>query len=99
MKALLTLAIIVSTTQAFALESFYGRAVQRGNTYTCVYENNTGVPQNMKYVVFNFDRVHGDSNSYDVQNRIDKVVASGATISEKTAEHSARLNFCKYLAR
>lgn len=100
MKALLSLVILSTVSfSANALESFYGRTVQRGHVYTCVYENNSGVAQNMKYVVFNFDRVSGHSNSFDVKSRIDKVVADGGSLSEKTLKSSVNVNYCKYLAR
>lgn len=106
MKKFLSVLIIAASTvsvsaHALGLESFYGTAVQRGNMWTCFYENTTGVTQSMKYVVFTFDPISGDSASYDVQNRIDQVVGPGETLSART-EHvfgSSRVNYCKYLAR
>lgn len=104
MKSFLSLLFVAASTvsvsaHAIGLESFYGTTVQRGNTYTCVYENNTGATQSMKYVVFSFE-AHGDGGDIVVQDRIDKVVAPGETVRAST-EHfmSGRNNFCKYLAR
>ncbi len=105
MKTFLSILFVAASTaslsaHALGLESFYGRTVQRGHVYTCFYENNTGASQNMKYVVFNFENSAGDSSAYDVQNRIDKVVNSGETITAST-QHAlnAKVNYCKYLAR
>jgi hypothetical protein len=105
MKKFLALLITTSTlsvsAHAIGLESFYGRAVQRGHVLTCFYENTTGAAQNMKYVVFNFDPISGDSASYDVQDRIDQIVQPGETLSARTDQvlGSSRVNYCKYLAR
>lgn len=106
MKSFLSLLFIAASTvsvsaHAIGLESFYGRPVQRGHTWTCFYENTTGSTQNMKYVVFTFDPISGDSASYDVQDRIDQIVEPGETLSARTDQGigSSRVNYCRYLAR
>ncbi|MEA9358155.1 hypothetical protein SHI21_18115 [Bacteriovorax sp. PP10] len=105
MKKFLSFLFVAASTvsvsaHAIGLESFYGRAVQRGHVLTCFYENTTGATQNMKYVVFNFEPISGDSASYDVQDRIDQTVGPGETLSARTDQPlgSIRVNYCKYLA-
>ncbi len=93
--------LISVSAHAFGLESFYGRPVQRGNTWRCIYENTTQSSQSMKYVVFTFSPISGDNADFDVQNRIDMVVEPGETLSAST-DHvlgAGRVNYCRYLAR
>lgn len=103
MKTFLTLAVLGASTFSLSahagLESFYGKPVQRGHVYKCVYENTTGSAQSMKYVVFNFDHVSGDNAPYDIQERIDTVVQDGDTVAASVSHAQGRINHCKYLAR
>lgn len=106
MKKFLSLLIIAASTASFSahaigLESFYGRPVQRGLGWKCLYENTTTSAQSMKYVVFTFQHTSGDNADFDVQNRIYQVVNPGESLSAAT-DHvtgGGRVSYCRYLAR
>lgn len=102
MKVFLFLCVsaMAMTAGAWGLESYYGRVTQRGFEYTCSYHNRTGQILDMKYVVFNVDRMSGDDNGHDVQERIDSVVYAGKTLTSKIhIAGSYRVNHCRFLAR
>jgi len=103
MKTLLTMATILSavSTQAWGLESHYGRVSQRGHIYTCHFTNKTNHTLDMKYVEFSFLRIggHGD-NEFTVQKRVDVRVQPGESIRHSVRpNHVQTVYHCKYLAR
>lgn len=106
MKKFLSLLVLVASTasisaHAIGLESFYGRPVQRGLGWKCLYENTTTSAQSMKYVVFTFQSSSGDNADFDVHNRIDQVVHPGQSLNAET-DHvigGDKVNYCRYLAR
>lgn len=85
---------------AWGLDSHYGVVSNQGWDYTCTFRNNTGRALDMKYVVFNVDRTSGDSASEDVQERIDKIVYAGKTVTASVdiSGHYV-VNHCRFLAR
>lgn len=101
MKSILFLLITAASFSAQAkLESFYGRVSNYGFRYTCTYQNDTGAAQNMKYVIFSFDRLSGENPEFEVQERIDKVVSPGEVIQHSVREPLAHIaRHCRYLAR
>lgn len=106
MKTFLSLLFVAASTvsmsaHALGLESFYGRPVQRGLGWRCLYENTTTSSQSMKYVVFTFQSASGDNADFDVQIRIDQMVNPGEGLSASTDHVTGgdRVNYCRYLAR
>lgn len=98
--AFLLVSALSLTAGAWGLDSHYGVVSNHGSDYTCTFHNKTNHALDMKYVVFNVDRMSGDSNSNDVQDRIDKVVAAGDTLSASTNIVGPYVvNYCKFLAR
>jgi len=100
MKALvLFLATAASLSANAALESHYGKVKSRGFTHTCSLTNRSGSTLDFKYVVFTFEG-HGDSNDYDVQERIDKRVQPGDSVSASVSQSVATgARYCRFLAR
>ncbi len=101
MKTLLALLVTMTALSAQAwLKSHYGKLKNRGSTYTCTLTNKTNDTLDMKYVVFSFETLSGESAPYDVQNRIDKRVRSGESITASVNEtYAYKANVCKFLAR
>ena len=100
MKALvLFLATAASLSANAGLESHYGKVKSRGFTHTCSLTNRSGSTLDFKYVVFTFEG-HGDSNDYDVQERIDKRVQPGDSVSASVSQSTATAaRYCRFLAR
>jgi len=99
MKALIFALATVASFSAQALESHYGKVSFSGGEYHCTYTNNGGA-KNMKYVFFAMERRAGKNPEFNVQNKIDTVVAAGETITAHSGLSGAyTAQFCKFLAR
>lgn len=101
MKKLLFVLVSATTLTASAgiLESFYGKVRSSGFNHQCTFYNNTGSTLDMKYVAFTFMYLSGDSADYDVQERIDRVVEPGETVSYSVREVHGHPRYCRFLAR
>jgi hypothetical protein len=85
---------------AWGLDSHYGRVSRRGSDYSCTFYNNTGHALNMKYVVFHVDSFSGDDLGNDVQERIDKIVYPGHSLtSSKNLIGAYTVSYCLFLSR
>lgn len=98
--AFLLVSALSLTAGAWGLDSHYGVVSSHGFDYSCTFRNKTSHALDMKYVVFNVDRMGGDDNSHDVQERIDKVVYAGESLTSTVNITGPYIvNHCRFLAR
>jgi hypothetical protein len=96
---MMIIAVLFSVTAASALESHYGKIYYQGGRYHCAYTNN-GAAKDMKWVYFAVERRSGKERDVFAQYKVDKVVASGETITVSSDFDASYVGwYCKFLER